>query len=96
MTGYPDGLWGKHFWHQFGSTADDGSDPVGGLILGSDGDLYGTTTGGGSTGNGRIYKVNPKSHELTIVYSFPRITYNGLAFYQMPIYFRLRAIFRLN
>lgn len=73
VTGYPDGPWRKHFWHQFGSTAGDGIDPVGGLIVGSDGNLYGTTFSGGSTGKGTIYKVNPKSHNLTVVYSFPSI-----------------------
>jgi hypothetical protein len=36
VTGYPDGPWRKHFWHQFGSTAGDGIGPVGGLIVGSD------------------------------------------------------------
>ena len=70
VTGYPDGPWDKDFWHNFGATADDGIDPVGGVILGSDGDLYGTTNLGGSAGFGTIYKVNPKSHKLTVVYSF--------------------------
>jgi uncharacterized repeat protein (TIGR03803 family) len=78
VTGYPDGPWRKHFWHQFGSRAGDGIDPVGGLIVGSDGNLYGTTTAGGSAGKGTIYKVNPKSHKLTVVYSFTSITGSGV------------------
>ncbi|MBD0259718.1 MAG: T9SS type A sorting domain-containing protein, partial [Cytophagales bacterium] len=36
----------------------DGENPLGGLIQGSDGALYGMTQGGGSTGNGTIYKLN--------------------------------------
>jgi uncharacterized repeat protein (TIGR03803 family) len=77
VTGYPDGPWRKHFWHQFGSTAGDGINPRGGLIVGSDGNLYGTTFSGGSTGKGTIYKVNPKSHNLTVVYSFPSIAFSA-------------------
>src|ERR1039458_4744833 len=38
-----------------GSSCTDGSDPVGGLTLGSDGNFYGTTYGGGSNGGGTIY-----------------------------------------
>lgn len=78
VTRNPFGPWSKHFWHKFGSTAGDGINPVGGLILGSDGDLYGTTTGGGSAASGTIYKLNPKSHKLAVVYSFTSITGTGV------------------
>jgi uncharacterized repeat protein (TIGR03803 family) len=78
VTGYPAGPWAKHFWHKFGITAGDGIDPVGGVVLGSDGDLYGATSGGGSAGDGTIYKVNPKSHQLTVVYSFTSNTATGV------------------
>ena len=77
LTGYPDGPWAKHFWHKFGGTAGDGIGPVGGLALGS-GDLYGTTMGAGSAGDGTIYKVNFRSHNYTVVYSFSDTSGTGI------------------
>ncbi len=48
----------------------DGSDPVGNVIQGSDGNFYGTTDGGGANGNyGTVFKVTP-SGTLTTLYSF--------------------------
>jgi uncharacterized repeat protein (TIGR03803 family) len=52
----------------------DGAFPWGGLFQGSDGDLYGTTTGGGNSPNctlgcGTIFKI-PISGGLTTLYSF--------------------------
>ncbi len=37
----------------------DGSDPVAGLVEGSDGNFYGTTQEGGANGNGTIFEVTP-------------------------------------
>ena len=79
VTGYPDGPWGKYFFHRF-TGMPDGTFPVGGggLILGPNGDLYGTTNGGGSAGQGTIYKVNPVSHNFRVVYSFTDTTGAGV------------------
>jgi uncharacterized repeat protein (TIGR03803 family) len=38
---------------------NDGSNPQGGLVFGPEGLLYGTTVGGGSTGAGTIYALQP-------------------------------------
>jgi uncharacterized repeat protein (TIGR03803 family) len=47
--------------HAFSETADqsypDGAHPRGGLILGSDGYIYGTTSAGGANGNGTIFRI---------------------------------------
>jgi uncharacterized repeat protein (TIGR03803 family) len=37
----------------------DGDLPYGGLVLGSEGDFYGTTYGGGSNGYGTVFKIGP-------------------------------------
>jgi uncharacterized repeat protein (TIGR03803 family) len=47
----------------------DGKAPQGTLILGNDGNLYGTTTGGGNNGNGTGYRIT-MSGVLTTLYSF--------------------------
>jgi uncharacterized repeat protein (TIGR03803 family) len=55
--------------HVFPKTGSDGQIPYAGLILGSDGNLYGTTEGGGASGYGIVFKVTPGGTE-TILYSF--------------------------
>ena len=47
----------------------DGQNSYAGLILASDGNLYGTTLGGGSQGHGSVFKVSP-SGAFSTVYSF--------------------------
>ena len=47
----------------------DGKNPSGRLIQGSDGNFYGTTTGGGAKGGGTVFRITP-SGTLTILYSF--------------------------
>lgn len=57
--------------HSFGdgSVANDGSGPNTGLIQGSDGNFYGTTSSGGSANHGAIFKITP-SGQLTILHNF--------------------------
>jgi uncharacterized repeat protein (TIGR03803 family) len=47
----------------------DGSNPQGGLTLGIDGNYYGTTTSGGTSGAGTLFKVTP-SGTFTSLYQF--------------------------
>lgn len=51
------------------SNCADGSEPYGGLFLGSDGDFYGTTSQGGTNGHGTVFKINPGG-KLATLYSF--------------------------
>ena len=56
--------------HAFPTVANgDGQTPYAGLIQGIDGNFYGTTYDGGSSGFGTVFKVTPTGTE-TIVYSF--------------------------
>jgi len=50
LTPQSDGSWTEAVLHNFGSTSTDGIVPWGGLIPDADGNLYGTTTQGGSGG----------------------------------------------
>ncbi|MGO8675720.1 MAG: choice-of-anchor tandem repeat GloVer-containing protein [Limisphaerales bacterium] len=54
--------------HDF-NRATDGASPFAGLVL-SGGTLYGTTTSGGSSGNGTVFSVNIDGTGFTAVYSF--------------------------
>jgi uncharacterized repeat protein (TIGR03803 family) len=47
----------------------DGSSPQEPLVQGSDGNLYGTASSGGATGNGTIFKITPEG-KLTTLYNF--------------------------
>jgi len=51
------------------SGCPDGSDPYAGLVQAADGNLYGTTWGGGTNGAGTVFKITPTG-ELTTLYSF--------------------------
>jgi len=51
------------------SECTDGGAPWAGLVQAANGDLYGTTAGGGTSGNGTVFKITP-SGTLTTLYSF--------------------------
>ncbi len=61
--------------HSFTGPNGDGQGPQGGLVQGSDGNFYGTTSNGGTiasgdpNGNGTVYKITPAGVE-TVLYSF--------------------------
>ncbi len=47
----------------------DGAYPLAGLVEGSDGNFYGTTSVGGPIGNGTVFKITPQG-ALTTLYTF--------------------------
>ena len=49
----------------------DGGNPSAGLVLGTDGYFYGTTTSGGAYDGGTIFKITPNG-ALTVLHSFNR------------------------
>ena len=52
-----------------GGSCADGSEPNGGLALGTDGNFYGTTFVGGTDGLGTVFKLTPKG-KLTTLHVF--------------------------
>jgi uncharacterized repeat protein (TIGR03803 family) len=57
--------------HSFGFDPPAGNSPRGGLTLGTDGDLYGTTEFGGEYGNGEVFRLSPDG-TYTPLHSFVR------------------------
>jgi len=55
--------------HDF-ATSNDGQKPVGGVVLDGSGFLYGTTTGGGSSGMGTVFKLKTDGTGYTALHSF--------------------------
>jgi uncharacterized repeat protein (TIGR03803 family) len=54
--------------HSFVNT--DGARPWSSLVQGTDGNLYGTTTGGGSSYEGTVFQVIPSTGALTTLHNF--------------------------
>lgn len=70
----PGGAWAETVLHRFGQ-GSDGSEPFGGLVVGTGGALYGTTSYGGTFGYGTVFEVTPPASTggtwtTTILYSF--------------------------
>jgi len=55
--------------HKFRGKSPDGGVPLGRLIDDSNGNLYGTTAGGGDNNDGIIFRISPERSE-TVLYSF--------------------------
>uniref|UniRef100_UPI00333F820F choice-of-anchor tandem repeat GloVer-containing protein n=1 Tax=Castellaniella defragrans TaxID=75697 RepID=UPI00333F820F len=62
--------------HFFGDDEIDGKTPSGGLTLGADGNLYGTTEFGGRDNRGIVYQLTPTG-KLTVLHSFGSVSDDG-------------------
>ena len=63
----PDGT--ETILHLFAGGTTDGYNATGGLIEGTDGNFYGSTSAGGANGDGTVFEITPDGTE-TILYSF--------------------------
>ena len=52
-------VWSEAVLHRFIENGVDGINPQGGLIPDAQGNWYGTTIGGGSSGNGTVFELTP-------------------------------------
>ena len=58
--------------YSFDPSTDDGVFPAAGLILATDGNLYGTGVTGGALGDGAVYRFDPSNGTATTIHSFNR------------------------
>jgi uncharacterized repeat protein (TIGR03803 family) len=79
--------------HTFTGSGGDGLYPEAGVILDSVGNLYGTTDGGGSTGQGTVYKVDTSGRE-TVIHSFNSSIVDGYGVLYVDGTFPFGALFR--
>jgi uncharacterized repeat protein (TIGR03803 family) len=63
-----DGTWTESFLYSFTGGADGGV-PVAGVIRDEDGNLYGTTFLGGTSGNGVVFRIDAHGNE-SVLYTF--------------------------
>src|SRR5437868_386021 len=67
------GQSGYQVLYNFGGGATDAILPEGELVFDSAGNLYGTTVGGGASGNGTVFELSPNpdgSWKEIVIYSF--------------------------
>jgi uncharacterized repeat protein (TIGR03803 family) len=62
--------------YSFGTSANDGIEPYAGLVLGSDGNFYGTTVEGGQFSQGTVFGISP-SGIRTFIYHFGSYSGDG-------------------
>jgi len=55
--------------HNFASPLPKGTQPYSGVIRDASGNLYGTTSAGGTFGEGEVYRLSPAG-QLTVIHSF--------------------------
>jgi len=67
--------------YSFGGTPSDGQVPLAALTLGKDGNFYGTTSNGGPSGMGIVFKMTPAGTE-TVIYAFGTNAGDGAGTYQ--------------
>ncbi len=95
----PGAAWTYKVLYTFGTNAFDGSAPVSGVTMGSQGVLYGTLTNGGLHGGGMVYSLTPPASPggawtEALLYSFPSLSGGGVggSFARLAIRRRRRAL----
>jgi uncharacterized repeat protein (TIGR03803 family) len=68
-----DGAWKENILHSFRGSSDGGLPPGGGVIFDAAGNLYGTTSTGGASGQGTVFELSPNGDGTwteTVLHSF--------------------------
>ncbi len=84
LSPQPGGTWTETVLHNFDGSFDgstDGYEPYAGLAIDSAGNLYGTTRGGGTSGQGTVFEMSSQvggAWTETILYNFGSFTTDGI------------------
>jgi uncharacterized repeat protein (TIGR03803 family) len=65
--------------HTFGLIGNMGQTPEAAVLVGSDGALYGTTSTGGTNGNGTVFRLNADGSGYTVLHHFSGLAGDGAA-----------------
>lgn len=65
-----EGVWHEATLHSFNNAPSDGQQPESGVVLDKQGNIYGTTLGGGTFGVGTVYELSPPHWTITLLHSF--------------------------
>jgi uncharacterized repeat protein (TIGR03803 family) len=86
------GQWTEQVLYSFG-TGTDGTTPIAGVTFDGSGNLYGTTSAGGTYGNGTVFELSPSTGGWTenILHQFELgadggVPYAGLVLYEGNLY----------
>ncbi len=73
LTHQASGEWKETIIHSFPAFSGDGQLPFGGLVFDPQGNVYGTTEGGGTHGYGAVFELTPGLGEWTetVLFNFP-------------------------
>ncbi len=75
------GVWTEEVLHSFGSDGD-GANPVAGVTFDAAGNLYGTTSAGGASGDGAVFRLTPSTSGWTeeLLHSFAMESDGGVPY----------------
>ena len=73
------GLWIEKILHHFGGSSTDGGGPMTGVAIDAGGNLYGTTSTGGSYGVGTVYEISNRTGTEKVLHSFSNTGREGYA-----------------
>jgi uncharacterized repeat protein (TIGR03803 family) len=76
------GGWTEKVLYNFGANSTDGANPLGGLVIDAQGNLYGTTLDGGAVDDGTVFELSPSSSGLwteKILHNFFYLSSDGTA-----------------
>jgi uncharacterized repeat protein (TIGR03803 family) len=79
--------WTEDVLYSFG-TGTDGTIPIGGVTFDASGNLYGTTSAGGSSGYGTVFQLTPSTHSWTenILHNFALGSDGGVPYAGLVLY----------
>src|ERR1019366_8148458 len=77
LTPKKGGGWTEQLLHSFNNNGTDGQYPLAGLIFDKAGNLYGTTSGGGTYNLGTVFELSPTADGGWMEKVLHNFNYNG-------------------